>query len=323
MNALILGLPVGLLFGIFLQRGRFCMYTAFRDLLFARDATLFRAYVLALLVQTALIHPLAAAGLLEIRTYALPWLAALLGGFVFGMGITLAGGCSSGTWYRVGEGLVGSWLAVLGYGLSVAAVFWGPLRPWAALLWTYEGPAGWRSLPGLTGLPPGLFLALFVAGGALWLWRSPRPRAFTGWTWARTGLLLGLTAALAWAASAAAGRPFGLSITGPTGAWVRYLTAGDDPGGDWGAWMLLGIPLGAFLAARWSGEFKWRAPEPLRMVKQFLGGLLMGAGAAAAGGCNIGHGLTGVGALSTASLLATLAIMAGTWAGTWLFFMRR
>lgn len=323
MSALILGLPVGLLFGFSLQRGRFCMYTAFRDLMFVRDATLFRAYVLALLIQTAIIHLLAAGGLLEIGTLGFPWLAALLGGLIFGVGISLAGGCSSGTWYRVGEGMMGSWLAALGYGISVAAVFWGPLRPWVALLSAYEAPQGWRSLPGLTGLPPGIFLALFVAAGSLWLWRSPRPRVFTGWSWPRTGFTLGLIAALAWVASAATGRKYGLSITGPTGAWMRYITAGDAPNGDWGMWMLLGVPLGAFISAGWSGEFKWRAPDPRRMAMQLLGGLLMGVGAAAAGGCNIGHGLTGLGALSTASLLVVLSIMAGIWAGTRVFFMRR
>ena len=66
-----------------------------------------------------------------------------------------------------------------------------------------------------------------------------------------------------------------------------------------------------------------QAPAPERMVKQLAGGILMGFGAATAGGCNIGHGLTGLGALSTASLLAILFILLGTWAGTWLFFLRR
>lgn len=323
MRVLLLGLPVGLLFGFVLQRGRFCMYTAFRDLLIARDATLFRAYILALLVQTLLVQTGAALGLLTVSPFGLFWLAASAGGFIFGVGITLAGGCSSGTWYRVGEGMVGSWLAALGYGLGVAATFWGILRPGADLLLSVEGPARWRSLPGLLGVPEWLFLAIALGGGGYWLLRSPRPRAFTGWLWTRTGLAIGLVAALAWAASEATGRMWGLSITGPTGAWVRYVTAGDSSRWGWDAWVLLGIPLGAFLSARASGEFKWRAPAPGRMVKQLAGGVLMGFGAATAGGCNIGHGLTGLGALSTSSLLAIVSILLGTWAGTWLFFLRR
>ncbi len=33
LEKLFLGLGVGILFGFVLQRGRFCMYTAFRDML--------------------------------------------------------------------------------------------------------------------------------------------------------------------------------------------------------------------------------------------------------------------------------------------------
>ncbi len=153
LKTLALGLPVGLLFGYALQRGRFCMYTAFRDLLFARDFTLFRAYILALLVQMAIIHGLDAAGYLTVRPFEFTWLAAIVGGSIFGVGISLAGGCASGSWYRIGEGMVGSILAVLGYGLGVAATFWGPLNPLSAYLSAYRTPYALASLQGLTGLP--------------------------------------------------------------------------------------------------------------------------------------------------------------------------
>lgn len=322
-QALLLGLPVGLLFGFVLQRGRFCMYTAFRDLLLARDATLFRAYVLALLVQMAIIHALAAFGLLVVPTFGFPWLAAVAGAFVFGLGIVLAGGCSSGTWYRVGEGMVGSWMAALGYCIGVGATFWGILAPAARYLRAFRAPAGAESLPGLLGAPKGAVLAVLLAGGGIWLARSPRPRAFTGWGWTTTGAAIGLVAALAWVASEAAGRSFGLSMTGPSGALVRYVTAGDPSAAGWGMWSLVGVPLGALLAAGLSGEFKWRAPEPERMAKQLAGGVLMGFGAATAGGCNIGHSLTGLAALSSASLVATVFIILGSWTGTYFFFMRR
>ena len=123
LKTLALGLPVGLLFGYALQRGRFCMYSAFRDLFFARDFTLFRAYIMALFVQMVIIHGLDAAGYLTVRPFGFTWLAAIVGGLIFGAGISLAGGCASGNWYRIGEGMVGSILAVLGYGLGVSATF--------------------------------------------------------------------------------------------------------------------------------------------------------------------------------------------------------
>ena len=36
-------------------------------------------------------------------------LGAIVGSYLFGIGIVLAGGCATGTWYRAGEGLLGSW----------------------------------------------------------------------------------------------------------------------------------------------------------------------------------------------------------------------
>ena len=43
LEKLVLGLGVGLLFGFALQRGRFCMYTAFRDMLLITDLSTFLA----------------------------------------------------------------------------------------------------------------------------------------------------------------------------------------------------------------------------------------------------------------------------------------
>ena len=58
-------------------------------------------------------------------------------------------------------------------------------------------------------------------------------------------------------------------------------------------------------------------------MQQALGGAVMGVGAVVAGGCNIGNSLTGIGALSLTSLVATIFLILGTWSGTYLFFMRR
>jgi hypothetical protein len=48
---IISGLLIGLAIGFVLQRGRFCMNTAFRDTIFIQDMTLFRAYVIALVIM--------------------------------------------------------------------------------------------------------------------------------------------------------------------------------------------------------------------------------------------------------------------------------
>lgn len=66
--------------------------------------------------------------------------AVIIGGFLFGVGIVLAGGCASGTWYRSGEGLVGSWIALLTYGLSAAAMKAGALQGINSTLREYTVP---------------------------------------------------------------------------------------------------------------------------------------------------------------------------------------
>lgn len=91
MTAL-LGLAVGLPFGYALQRGRFCLNSAFRDIVLAKDLTLVRAYVLALLTQMVGVHALAEAGWITLVRPPFWWQAALVGGFIFGWGMALSGG---------------------------------------------------------------------------------------------------------------------------------------------------------------------------------------------------------------------------------------
>jgi uncharacterized protein len=86
------GLPVGLAFGYALQRGRFCMNTAFRDIFLIRDLTLLRAYLLAVLIQLVGVQLLVQQGWLDPAVAPFWWQAALVGGFVFGWGMALSGG---------------------------------------------------------------------------------------------------------------------------------------------------------------------------------------------------------------------------------------
>ena len=88
----LLGVVVGFAFGYALQRGRFCMNSAFRDILLARDLTLLRAYFLALLIQMVGVRAMASLGWFELNVTPFFWQATLLGGFVFGLGMAFSGG---------------------------------------------------------------------------------------------------------------------------------------------------------------------------------------------------------------------------------------
>ena len=92
LKALLLGLPIGLAFGYALQRGRFCLNTAFRDVFLIRDTILLRAWALALVVQMAGVHAMAGLGWFRMGMAPFWWQASLLGGFVFGWGMVLSGG---------------------------------------------------------------------------------------------------------------------------------------------------------------------------------------------------------------------------------------
>ena len=47
-------------------------------------------------------------------------MGSLLGGFIFGVGMSLAGGCASGALWRAGEGHVKLWVAVVCFTLSAS-----------------------------------------------------------------------------------------------------------------------------------------------------------------------------------------------------------
>ena len=323
------GLTVGLAFGWALQRGRFCVNSAFRDVVLLRDGTLLRTWALAVVVQLVGLQALllAGEGLFEPDVPPLWPAANALGGFVFGAGMVLAGGCASGTCYRVGEGMLGSLWALLGFGLMTVVVDAGPLAPLQDALRSGVPGIPSPTLPALLGVP-GWALALGLSLPVLfWVFLSVR-RSGTGgrapyqrgWPWLLTGLALGGIGLLAWVSSTAAGRAYGLSITGPIRSWFRYLTTGDAGFLDWGSWMLVGLIGGAFLAARLYGEAKLRLPPPARTLQALGGGLLMGFGAQLAGGCNIGHGFTGLAVLSMGSLLTTVSIVLGAWTMSALLF---
>ena len=74
---------------------------------------------------------------------------------------------------------------------------------------------------------------------------------------------------------------------------------------------LLGIVAGATLAARTAGGFWVRGEQPIRYVQLAVGGVLLGAGGWIAGGCNLGHGLSGVAQLNVSSFVVVAAMVAG------------
>ena len=319
-------LGTGLAFGYVIQRGGFCLTRALSNALLMRDATILRAYGLALLVAMLGVEILETLALVDIPLRPLHWLSNIVGGLLFGVGMILSGGCSGSTWYRAGEGAVGAWVVLLGFAIGATTAGVGVLSPVRTLLQkptltTADG--GPPTLASLTGLPPWLVIAAIVMVGGAWLWRGPREPEHGKWPWPPTGAAVGVMIAVGWWASAIGDRPIGITFAANTGHLFTYPLVGYPNRVTWSMLMALGVPVGAFVAAWSTGQFGWKLPAPSSLVKIFCGGLLMGAAALVAEGCNINQGLTNSATLALGSLLAFASMCAGAMGAVWFLFLRK
>ena len=127
MIEVVLAAAVGFGFGIFLQKGRFCFTSAFRDFFAYKDTRVLKGVLAGVLTMAGGVSLAYYLGT-PIDRFWLPsfGLSSVIGGFVFGAGMVLAGGCASGTLYRAAQGYLHFWLVlgftIVGY-ISFAALF--------------------------------------------------------------------------------------------------------------------------------------------------------------------------------------------------------
>jgi uncharacterized membrane protein YedE/YeeE len=114
----------GVLLGVISQRSRVCFVQAFREPFLTGRTEHTRAMLLGLLVSVvgfALVKTVIFEKELEFVRPTF-WAGSLIGGLIFGVGMVLAGGCGGGTIWRVGEGHVKLWLALVTYVFSASLV---------------------------------------------------------------------------------------------------------------------------------------------------------------------------------------------------------
>ena len=87
---LITGLIIGAVLGLVLQRGRFCITGAFRDLWVSHSSRWFTAFLLAITIQALGVSLLTFLGVIAPEAPKLSVIATVLGSFLFGVGIVLA-----------------------------------------------------------------------------------------------------------------------------------------------------------------------------------------------------------------------------------------
>lgn len=319
-------LLTGVVFGYVIQRGGFCLTRAISNAALMGDATILRAYVLALLVAMVGVQALEATGAVEIPIRPLHWLANIVGGLLFGAGMIIAGGCAGSTWYRLGEGAIGAGVVLVGFAIGATTVRVGLLRPAREALQklaitTTDGAA--PTLYGVTGLSPWVVIGILAAAGALWLFRGRGEPEHGKWPWPLTGAAVGVMISVGWWASTFGERAMGINFAANTGEILTYPMVGFPTRITWGMVMALAVPVGAFVGAWRAGEFRWKLPPGWSLLKIFAGGLVMGGSALLAEGCNINQGLTNSATLALGSLLTFASMGAGGWATVWALYLRK
>ncbi len=301
--AALTGLLVGGGYGYVAQRGAFCMNSGFRVAVTQRNTTKVKAYVLAIALQMVVVPLVFAIGLSSPTYPALFPVGAVLGGLLFGASMRWAGGCAAGVWYKLGAGSLGALAAVMGMAIGAAALEVGPFVGFRTAVQSAGPSVGNASLEMLWQWAP---LAGLVLIGMLW---RAAPGQAGAWSWRRTGLAIGVVGIVAWPLSSLAARDFGMAVVPGT---VSLLAAPARRLMSWDVLFVLGIPLGAFAAARRSGPVTASKVSAMNASKHFAGGLGLGVGASLAAGCTVGHGLTGVPLLAPGSMLAIVSIFAGS-----------
>ena len=114
------------------------------------------------------------------------------------------------------------------------------------------------------------------------------------------------------------------SFVRPVGEALLYAMLSSGVSIDFGAASVVGVLVGAFVAAMVRREFRWEAPDDSREVRRhILGAFLMGTGGVTALGCTIGQGLSGLSTLSVGSMLALVSIVCGARGGLYYLVERR
>ncbi len=105
--------------GLVIQRCRFCFVRAFRDPFMTGESVATKAVAVSTLLCLVGIMILKWSGALPEESYVYHhWIGGLVGGYIFGFGMLLTGGCGSGSIWRAGEGQVKLIIAVLAFALS-------------------------------------------------------------------------------------------------------------------------------------------------------------------------------------------------------------
>lgn len=322
------GLVLGAVFGAAARQQRMCLVAAVSNASLMRDYRYLLGFALAAIVaisgtQLLEISDMVAVQQASYRDARLDWLGVILGGLVFGIGATYAGGDAARVVILAGQGNKAGWIAVFFFAVFASVAQFGLLektRVYLMLNTSLNLTGGDAGLAALTSLPKWLMLVIVDAILLGFIVRKFKQHADLKIMIA--GILLGLTVIGAWYTTGVLSqdefepiKPSAMTVSGPMSRIGNMVVSGDYPALSFSIAFVIGLIGVAFLLSLISGQFKF-SPVKGSVSHVAVGGALMGIGGTFAYGCNVGQGFSGLSTLSLESLLAVIAMLVGIHLGT-------
>ncbi len=342
------GFALAFVFGFVASRANFCTMGAISDVVNMGHWGRMRMWLLAIAVAIIGASVLQGLELVDLgksiyQRPRLSWLSAIIGGGLFGIGMTLAGGCANKNLLRIGAGSLRSVVVFAFLGISAYMTIKGLFGQWRvdyldrfAIDLTAYGFTG-QDLPAVLAGASGvsakgaLAVAAIVAAGALLAFVFADKRFRGNLTQVSSGVILGLLVVGGWYVSGHLG--FGeneqlemvyfatntraaesLSFVAPMAYSLELLMLWTDQSlrVTFGVASAIGIILGAAAWALSSRQFRFEGFASATDTRNHVvGAVLMGFGGVTALGCTIGQGITGVSTLAIGSVLALTSIIIG------------
>ena len=330
------GFLAGMVFGAVANRTNFCTMGAISDVVFMGDYRRMRAWMLSILIAIIGTQGLHVAGVIDIYSsiYLTPnfgWFGNILGGLLFGFGMSLAGGCGNKTLVRIGGGSLKSIIVFLIMGV----VAYMTMRGLTGLLRVDiqdltninlgESGVPSQGIVDILAVATGadnlsirwLVVALFAGGLSFYCFKDKSFRASQ--MHILSGLIIGALITAGWWITGVLGyddfdpvRLTSFTFVAPVGESIQYLMIFTGATINFGIAAVGGVIFGSFLAALVTKTFKIEAFADSNDLLRHMGGaVLMGFGGVTAMGCTIGQGITGMSTLSTGSLITLVSIIVG------------
>ena len=327
------------IFGAVGNKTNFCTMGAVSDWVNMGDTSRMRMWLLAIAVALLGSSALALAGVVDLSKSIylganFTWLSYIVGGFLFGVGMTLGSGCGSKTLIRIGGGNLKSLVVFVFLGIAAymtlrglfGALRVGVLEPVSVTL------ASGQDLPALLGVHRGILAGLIGGGLLVFVYASKDFRASFDYTLG--GVVTGLVVVGGWTVSGVlgyvaehpetlqeafiatnTGRMESFSFVSPMAFTLEYLMLWTDKSKivTYGIASGVGVIAGSAAYALATRSFRWEGFRDAEdTANHVIGGILMGFGGITALGCTVGQGITGISTLALGSLVTFGAILAGS-----------